>query len=101
MFYLKDPTINYKSRRPTSKRPSNCMYKREVWDSITDTQKYLLVVDYYTPRRRGRKLKAGWWLALRRPGYVPRTKPQLVLFLKEGYDCPDLEMIEETIKHIF
>ena len=77
------------------------MYKREVWDTTTDRQKYLLVVDYYTPRRRGRKLKAGWWIALRRPGYVPRTKPQLVLFLKEGYEPPTLEVIEQTIKTIF
>lgn len=94
---LKNPTVNYTSRKPTS-RPANCMYKREVWDATTDTQKYLLVVDYYSPRKGKR---SGWYVALRKPGKVERQRPQLVLFLKEGYDCPSIDVIENTINTIF
>jgi hypothetical protein len=94
MLYLKEPTINYKTWKST-KRPANCMYKREVWNSNTDSQMYLLVCDYYT--RKG--ANKGWWLAFRRPGYVPRTKPKLVLYM--GSDCPTIEQIEAALNTIF
>lgn len=95
---LKNATFNYLSRKSQS-RPANCMFRAEVWES--DKQKFLLVVDYYTPRRKGKHLRSGWYIALRKPGYVPRLRPQLVLFLKDGYDCPDLDTITQTINTIF
>lgn len=98
MLYLKDAKVNYVGKKFKS-RPPNCMYKCKVMHDTT--QKYLLVVDYYTPIRRGKRLKAGWWIALRPPGHVPRIRPQLVLFIKEGFETPDLEVIEKLLTIIF
>jgi len=96
MLYSAEPTINYRSW-VSPRRPSRCMYKVEIWDE--HRQRFLLVVDYYTPRRKGKRLRSGWWLAMRQPGYVPRLRPQLVLYL--GETCPTIELIEQLISLIF
>lgn len=100
MLYLKGSAkINYETRRKTSGRPSNCMLSQQVWDSSTNSQKHLVVIDYYSPRNK--KFRAGWYVALRKPGYVPRSKPMLVLFIKSGYEPPTLEKALTLLETIF
>lgn len=95
LLSLGEPTINYETYHK-QQRPGHCMVSCKVYDCHQE-QKYLLVVDYYTPLKK----RAGWWVALRKPGYVPRLRPQYILFIKEGYDAPTLSTINILLQNIF
>lgn len=92
-------SINFKVNYTTwdkSYRPPHAMYTRQVIDR-NDTQKFLLVVDYYTPRHK----RAGWWVALRKPGRVERQHPQHILFVSEDKNPPSIQSINSLLSTIF
>jgi hypothetical protein len=87
--------VNYTTWNKTYK-PPHAMYTRQVLDQ-DDVQKFLLVVDYYTPRHK----RAGWWVALRKPGNVERQHPQHILFVSEDKNPPTLDTINDLLNTIF